>query len=80
MNFPKNGYIKGKDLSNLIKYKEPNVLKKEVFVLLMNNMNSESKEKWNQIFERLDVDKVGQIKISSLLNELGKCLLLKTII
>ena len=72
MNFPKNGYIKGKDLSNLFKYKEPNVLKKEVFVFLMNNMKSDSKEKWNQIFERLDVDKVGQIKISSLLNELGK--------
>lgn len=36
----------------------------------MNNMNSKNKQKWNNYFEKLDVDKDGFIKIDVLLENL----------
>ena len=36
----------------------------------MNNMSAATKDKWNNYFEALDVDKEGLIKISVLLEKL----------
>ena len=53
-----------------MKCQSADTLKKEIFIILMNNMSATTKDKWNNYFEALDVDKEGLIKISVLLEKL----------
>jgi calcium-dependent protein kinase len=62
--------IGGEVITNLIKFQNVDNLKKEIFMVMMNNMSQESKEKWNNYFEALDVDKDGLIKTSALLEKI----------
>lgn len=57
-------------IENLVKCRTTDTLKKEIFIILMNNMSSTTKQKWNNYFEALDVDKDGLIKISVILEKL----------
>lgn len=57
-------------IANLVKYQNVDTLKREIFIILMNNMNSDTKVKWNKYFEALDVDQDGHIKINVLIENL----------
>ena len=57
-------------IENLVKCQTTDTLKKEIFIILINNMSAATKQKWNNYFEALDVDKDGLIKISVILEKL----------
>lgn len=57
-------------IANLVKYQTEDTLKKEIFIILMNNMATNTRQKWNKYFEALDVDKDGLIKINVLIEKL----------
>ncbi|CAI2385645.1 unnamed protein product [Moneuplotes crassus] len=59
-------------LGKLARYRAPDTLKKEIFNLLLNNIESEVVQEWNHYFESLDVKNTGFIKINELIDLIGK--------
>lgn len=58
-------------ISKLASYRAPDQLKKEVFNILMNNIESNLIQQWNNHFEGLDTDNTGMIKIKELIKLIG---------
>ncbi|CAI2384535.1 unnamed protein product [Moneuplotes crassus] len=58
-------------ISKLARYRTPDILKKEIFNLLLSNIQSEVIQEWNQLFETLDVKNTGCIRIKELIELLG---------
>lgn len=56
----------------MARYRAPDMLKKEIFNLLMNNIESDIIQQWNTYFEKLDTDNTGMIKIKELVKLIGK--------
>ena len=50
-------------------FKLPDMLKKEVFLIVANQINSDIVKKWTYTFEELDTEGTGMIKIDSLINK-----------
>lgn len=59
-------------VGKLARYRTPDTFKKEIFNLLLTNINSEVVQEWNQYFESLDVNNTGSIKIKGLIDLIGK--------
>lgn len=59
-------------IEKLCRYRAPDMLKKEIFTILLNNVKSELIQKWNRDFERLDTDNTGMVKIKELIRILEK--------
>ena len=57
-------------IEDLVKVQSADTLKKEIFIVLMNNMSSDTRQKWDNYFKALDVDKDGLIKISVLIDKI----------
>jgi calcium-dependent protein kinase len=62
--------IKPSVLKKLAKVNQNSYLKKEIFVILSTCIKSDVIEKWNKIFNSLDTDGTGQIKMSEVINML----------
>jgi Ca2+-binding EF-hand superfamily protein len=56
----------------LTRYRAPDLLKKEIFNILMNSVESDLIQKWNEHFEKLDTDHTGMIKIKELIRLIAK--------
>jgi Ca2+-binding EF-hand superfamily protein len=56
----------------LARYRAPDLLKKEIFNILMNSVESDLIQKWNEHFEKLDTDHTGMIKIKELIRLIAK--------
>lgn len=54
-------------LKKLANFKAPDMLKKEMFLILANQIDKEQIQEWNQAFEELDVDGTGMIKVSTII-------------
>lgn len=59
-------------ISKLARYRAPDMLKKEIFNILINNIESDLIQQWNKYFEELDTDSTGMIKIKELVKLIGK--------
>lgn len=70
MNKDSSSFVNHKAMTRLVNYRSPNDLKKEVFMLLISNINLPSQYKWNQIFEYLDTEHTGRIRIGDLIKKL----------
>lgn len=56
-------------IKKLARYKVPDILKKEVFLILANQIKDETIEDWNKTFEELDVEGTGMIRIDTLIQK-----------
>lgn len=56
----------------MARYRAPDMLKKEIFSLLMNNIESDVIQQWNTYFEELDSDNTGMIKIKELIKLIAR--------
>lgn len=59
-------------ISKLARYRAPDQLKKQIFNILINNIESEVIEQWNRNFEKLDSDNSGMIKIKEIIKLIEK--------
>lgn len=59
-------------INKLARYRAPDILKKEIFNILINNIESDLIQDWNKTFEKLDVDHSGMIKIKELVKMIEK--------
>lgn len=59
----RNPEISARVIKRLVEIRQIDDMKKEFFIILFNQMNSEKKKKYSDIFEKLDVDEEGNIKI-----------------
>lgn len=57
-------------MTRLVNYRSPEGLKKEIFMLIIHNLTMKNKSKWNQIFEYLDTEHTGRIRIGDLISKL----------
>lgn len=53
----------------LSKFKVPDILKKEVFLILANQISEETIHKWNKTFEELDTEGTGMITVDALIEK-----------
>lgn len=59
-------------INKLARYRAPDILKKEIFNILINNIENDTIEEWNKSFAKLDVDHSGMIKIKELIKLIEK--------
>jgi len=66
----KDTEIGSRVIKKLFSNRNTDELKKEIFLVMMNNMSPDSKQKWDKWFDVLDIDQKGEIKTSVLLEKL----------
>ena len=59
-------------IDKLARYKAPDRLKKQIFDILVNNIESELIQQWNKHFEALDTDNTGLVNIKELIKLIEK--------
>ena len=64
-----DSFITNDVATKLSHFKTPDMLKKEVFLILANQISDETLEKWNKTFEELDVEGTGKIKLQTLIDK-----------